>query len=75
MKTVRKRIEELERANRNGRVHFVRCENGVYFVNDDAGPLELNEKQYRAWLAENDNEFSVVFEVKRGSYENDKNTN
>ena len=67
MKTIRKRLEELENANQGGRIHFVICEDGFYRVDD----LVMNEKQYNEWLAQNDNDSVVVFVVKRGCYEND----
>lgn len=69
MKTINKRIEALENCpGGNGQSYFVICEDGVYRVDD----LVMNEKQYRAWLVQNDNGSVVVFEVKRGCHENDK---
>jgi hypothetical protein len=71
MKTVRKRIEDLEKFTvGDGQLYFVRCEDGVYRVDD----LVMNEKQYQTWLAQHDNDSVVVFEVKRGERENDKQT-
>jgi hypothetical protein len=66
MKTIRKRLEDLENFIGDGQIYFVRCEDGVYRVDD----LVMNEKQYQTWLAQHDNDSVVVFEVKRGSDEN-----
>jgi hypothetical protein len=62
MKAIRKRLEYLENSTGEGRLYFVRCEDGVYRVDD----LVMNEKQYQTWLAQHDNDSVVVFEVKRG---------
>ena len=70
MKTVRKRVEDLEKFTGEGRIHFVICEDGFYRVDD----LVMNENQYNEWLAKNDNDSVVVFVVKRGERENDKQT-
>jgi hypothetical protein len=65
--SVNKRIEALENAlGDNGRMYFVRCENGVYRVEDDAGPLEMNKTQFEQWRnSKNENDDFVLFIVER----------